>query len=184
MKKLLSIILILIFSLSLFSCASVSDEEAIEIVKDLVSRSEKLNEIYYGKGLSYDPESEVEGSGYFTVAEDAPYRTKSELISETRGVFSEEMAANIITVYFDGAESYDVPLYARYITGLDGYLTVKADYKNPVQSVYKYDYSTIKLTKNTRNKIKAEITTVDGSETVTVELVNEDNGYRIDSPTY
>lgn len=183
MKRILSLILILVISLCFFSCG-VSDEEAKEIVTDLIKRSEVLNEIYYGDGLSYDPELEVESSGYFTVTEDVPFGTKAELLSETRTVFSDDMATNIITVYFDGVESYGVTLFARYITGPDGKLTVKADYEGIVPDVLEYDYSTLKIKKTTRNKIVAEITALDGTTVTTVELIKERGSYKIDTPTY
>lgn len=185
-RKIISALMVLVMaigSLSLIACTRVTDEEATEIVSDLTLRSYNLNVAYYGKGLPCDEELSV-GGGYYTVAEDATFRIRNDLIVETRAVFSENVANSLISVYLDGVVSLGVSQYARYITGPDGFLTAKMDYDYVVEEITQYDVSTIEIIKNKKNEIIAEITSVDGAQTIEVVLVYEPEGWRIDSPTY
>lgn len=176
-------VLLLASVILLPSCKRQSDEEAYDIACDLLERSYNLNVAYYGEGLPYDEEEQVEGS-YYHIAEDSPFKLRSDLIVETKAVFSDRIADDLISVYIDGTSSYGVVLYARYITGYDGYLTVRKDYDNILDEVEKYDTSTLEITKNRRREIKATVKSVDGDSTLEVVLVYEMNGWRIDSPTY
>ena len=179
----LVMVIVLAFPCTLTSCARESDEDARRIACDLVERSYNLNVAYYGSGLACDPSHNVEG-GYYAVREDAPFRIKNDLIKETKAVFSERVASDLVSVYIDGTSSYGQVLFPRYITGYDGYLTVYKEYDYVVKKVTKYDTSTLEITKNRRNVIEATVSTSDYSETIEVVLVFEPEGWRIDSPTY
>ncbi len=186
MKKIVSLILIVVLlcgSLAMSSCARQSDDEARAIVRDLIERSYNLNVAYYGQGLPYDSENQVEGN-YYHVAEDAPFKVRNDLIVETKAVFSDRIATDLIKVYIDGTSSYGVVVYARYITGYDGYLTVYKDYDYILENVQKYNPETIELEKNSRKEIKATVQSYDGTSQIEVVLVYEVDGWRIDSPTY
>ena len=50
--------------------------------------------------------------------------------------------------------------------------------------VNKYDTETIEIKKISRRFIEAYITSENGEETILVTLILEENGWRIDSPTY
>lgn len=165
------------------SCARQSDEEAHAIACDLLERSYNLNVAYYGQGLPYNSEEQVEGN-YYHVADDAPFRVRNDLIVETKAVFSENIATDLIKIYIDGTSSYGVVVYARYITGYDGYLTVYKDYDYVVENVQKYDTSTLEITKNSRKEIKATVKSIDGGSEIELVLVYEVDGWRVDSPTY
>jgi hypothetical protein len=165
------------------SCKRQSDEEAYAIACDLLERSYNLNVAYYGEGLAYDEDELVEGS-YYHVSMDAPFTRRSDLINETKAVFSERIASDLVDVYIDGTASLGVVLYARYITGYDGYLTVRKDYDNILDEVEKYDTSTLEIKKNNRREIRATVQNVDKTAEIEVVLVYEANGWRVDSPTY
>jgi hypothetical protein len=165
------------------SCKRQSDEEAYAIACDLLERSYNLNVAYYGEGLAYDEDELVEGS-YYHVSMDAPFTRRSDLINETKAVFSERIASDLVDVYIDGTASLGVVLYARYITGYDGYLTVRKDYDNILDEVEKYDASTLEIKKNNRREIRATVQNVDKTAEIEVVLVYEANGWRVDSPTY
>ena len=179
----LVMVMVLVIPCTLTSCARESEEDAKRIACDLIERSYILNVAYYGSGLECDPSNNVEGK-YYAVKESAPIRTRTDLVNETKAVFSKRVADDLIDVYIDGISSYGQVVYARYVTGYDGYLTVYKDYDYVVKNVTKYDTSTLEITKNRRNVIEARVSTSDYSETIDVVLVFEPQGWRIDSPTY
>lgn len=185
-KKSLRFVLacVILFALVLpfASCERQDEAQSIEIVKDLIERSYTLNVVYYGEGLPYDAEKQVEGE-YYEVTEDAPFRIRNDLIVETRAVFSEDIALGLLGAYLDGYSNMGVVVYARYLTGPDGYLTVYKDYKNVNDQITKYDTSSVQIIKNRKNKIVASVTSVDGGETIEVTLIYENDAWKLDSPT-
>lgn len=187
MKKIFSFILCIILlvssSFTLVSCdKKVSEIEATMIVEDLVKASYELNEIYYGKGLSYEESIDGEyDSIYSHVSMDEIYLTEDILSIRTKEVFSASYANSIIDYAFNMSLSgVGTGSYQRYITGSDGLLTVYRDYK--VMDITEYDYTTIKIEKIKRKKIIATIQSTE-NETVDVVIVKELNGWRLDSAT-
>ena len=186
MKRLIVLILtlaLLASTLVLASCAGQSEDEAKQIAGDLMERAYVLNEAYYGKGLPCDENEHVEGD-YYYVSESAPIRVRNDLIVETKAVFSNAIASSLISVYLDGTSNMGVVVFARYITGPSGYLTVYKDYENVVENVTKYDTSTIEITKNSKNKIIFSIKTTNGAKSAEVTLIRENDSWKINSPTY
>lgn len=185
LKTLISLIILLIMLLPSASCSRQSDEESLAIARDLIDRAYTLNVVYYGEGLPfYDDDDNNVAGNYYRVRDDAPFTIRNDLLVETKAVFSENLADGVISVYLDGTSNMGVVVYARYLTGPDGYLAVYKDYDNSVENVQKYDTSTVKLLKNRKNKMVVSVSTTDGSEQIEVELVYEKNGWRIDSMTY
>lgn len=190
MKRLLSLIMaLLLVTGALCSCKRVEDDEAYAIVKDLVDRSYVLNVIYYGEGLPHNPDEHYEGD-YYYVREDAAYTVRNDVLVETKAVFSESIADELIEIYFAGTNSYGVALYARYVTGATGFLAVNPDYENVVKKVYKYDTSRLTIEKIKRNEIKATVPAIvdEGESPFEIEVIvkyDKDIGeWRLDSPTY
>lgn len=179
----LAVFVIMLVASALTSCSGkLSEEEAISEVTRLVKESYELNVIYFGEGLPFTDDGNNINL-YAPVDENAPFITKEALAYKTRTVFSKDYAASMMQTAFYGEQGADgvTALYARYIVDSDGTLTV---YKkiNGIE-VNQYDYSTISVTKISRNFIKANITSTDG-ETVTVILIYQDGAWRIDSATY
>ena len=164
------------------SCSRQDNAQSAEIVKDLIERSYTLNVVYYGTGLPIDEEKHIEGE-YYEVASDAPFRIRNDLIVETKAVFSRELAEGLLGAYLDGYSNMGVVVYARYLTGPDGYLTAYKGYDNVSDEITKYDTSTVQIIKNRKNKIVASVSTADGSEKIEVTLIYENDAWRIDSPT-
>lgn len=186
MKKIISILLfvaLVVSALALTSCARQDDEQTRQIAANLMERAYVLNEAYYGNGLPYD-ENELAEGNYYYVTEDSPIRVRNDLIVETREVFSDNIATNLIGIYLDGTSSMGVVVFARYLTGASGYLTVYKDYDNVVKNVTKYDTSTIEIVKNSKNKVIFTAKTADGSKSTEIELVFENDGWKINSPSY
>jgi hypothetical protein len=182
LKFVLACVILFALVLPFASCERQDEAQSIEIVKDLIERSYTLNVVYYGEGLPYDAEKQVEGE-YYEVTEDAPFRIRNDLIVETRAVFSEDIALGLLGAYLDGYSNMGVVVYARYLTGPDGYLTVYKDYKNVNDQITKYDTSSVQIIKNRKNKIVASVTSVDGGETIEVTLIYENDAWKLDSAT-
>ena len=182
LKFVLACVILFALVLPFASCERQDEAQSIEIVKDLIERSYTLNVVYYGEGLPYDEEKQVEGE-YYEVTEDAPFRIRNDLIVETRAVFSEDLALGLLGAYLDGYSNMGVVVYARYLTGPDGYLTVYKDYKNVNDQITKYDTSSVQIIKNRKNKIVASVTSVDGGETIEVTLIYENDAWKLDTPT-
>ena len=182
LKFVLACVILFALVLPFASCERQDEAQSIEIVKDLIERSYTLNVVYYGEGLPCDAEKQVEGE-YYEVTEDAPFRIRNDLIVETRAVFSEDIALGLLGAYLDGYSNMGVVVYARYLTGPDGYLTVYKDYKNVNDQITKYDTSSVQIIKNRKNKIVASVTSVDGGETIEVTLIYENDAWKLDSAT-
>ena len=182
LRIIISLLLICIMTLSLVSCESkVSEEEAVSLVKKFVEDSYELNEIFYGKGLSYYESVDGEYSSvYSAVKLDEKYTTSKELKDRTREVFSASYANSIIGYVFSLTPGiYGQSKQPRYSES-GGYITVLRDYE--VIDITEYDYDTVKIKKIKRKEIKATIMSTENEE-VEIVLVLEADGWRLDSAT-
>ncbi len=197
-----SVALVLIFTLGLAGCTKkLSRDEAIAKVSELVDASYELNEIVFGKGLEYIETEESKNTRYALVKENDKYNSINDIRVALDKVFSEEYSKTMKTTAFVGQSGVvsgtEVP--ERYIENEQGFLVLKNDIvldgsvsvggeKQEISyygiKVNRYDSSTIEIKKISRRFIEAYITSVDGSETILVTLILEENGWRIDSPTY
>ena len=96
-------ILISVFSLSFISCnKKVTEDEAIKLVKEFLTESYELNEIYYGKGIDYEKnEDGVYDNIYSPVLKNQPYTTEAILRAKTEDVFSASLASSILGYHFN-----------------------------------------------------------------------------------
>lgn len=183
--KMMSLILIVIFTISIAGCTSkVSEEEAKAIFNTIVKESYELNVIYFGEGLK--PQiPEDENDLYVPVQGSENYTAKLPLVERTREIFSTDYASDIIKTAFEGEIGAigSSAIYARYIE-YDGYLSVRRNIKGV--EVAKYDYTTTEIIKISSRFIVAKIKTnnLEKNEYVEITLINEEDGWRIDSATY
>lgn len=190
MKRIIALALMVILAISLVpalaSCKRVDDNEAKEIITELVSESYALNEIYFGQGLKHEITEDDKGN-YIRVSEDALYTKKKPLVDKTKEIFSEDYAQGIISSAFVGNSGGidSTAAYARYVEDFDGVLTILRD-SVVVEEIAKYDFSTIRIIKNSKNLIIARITTsnLDKSIEVQIQFVYENEAWKIDSATY
>lgn len=187
-KRILTFILalavILSLAASLSSCGDkVSTEDARTLVKGLVSESYALNVIYFGEGLKYLDEDIEENSLYAPVSPGEVYYKKSALIEKTRKVFSEDYASDIIETAFTGVkDATDTnAIFARYVVYDGDRLYVNRQIEGI--EINKYDYSNIEIIRISSRFIQAKMNTLSGDE-VSITLINEKNGWRLDSATY
>ena len=196
MKKIFTsvaaIILIAAMAIGLVGCGP-EENEAKEIVKDLVSRSLELNDIYFGKkGLEYI-DSGNPNDIYMRVKETEKYILKSKLIEATYSVFAESYATSIISMAFSGSKSETGKdsVQSRYmVMGDDDWLYINKDYGYVYEEGTVYDFSTIEITYTSSNLIEANICgeykTENGYKdtVVTVSLICENDQWRLNSATY
>ncbi len=189
-KRIIAFCLIIIFVLSitpaLASCKRMKDDEAKKEIERLVTESYILNVIYFGTGLKHEITSEDKGD-YIKVSEDALYTEKKPLVEKTREIFSSDYAQGIISSAFVGAGGgiSSTATYPRYIEDSDGTLTIRRD-SVVIDEIAIYDFSTMNIIKNSRNSIIVRIMTknLEKNQEVQIQLVYEENGWRIDSSTY
>lgn len=179
LKSLIAVILIAVISLSLVSCEKKVDEnEAKELVKNLVSESYDLNEILYGEGLSYlEYESQDK---YAPVEPNEKYLTLFSLKEKMREVYSSSYATSLIDYLF----TYHPPVYGEGIfpryEERGGYIVVLKDYEP--KDITEYNYDTIEIKRIKRKEIKATVMSTE-NEAVEIVLVKESDGWRLDSAT-
>lgn len=211
MRRILALFLIiatLAASLSLFSCdggerdRDYNEEELLKEAEKLIKQADLLNEIFYGKGISYDELSassygnykqalifDLEKYGFFSI---------SELKEKAEAVFTKGYSENIFSTILDSIKDDDdnVRYFARYIEvreeeEADGVIFVSTTYTPLYDGEIEYDYSTLSVYEVKGERItvsvKATITTSDNKVQSTnkrITLIEEDLGWRIDSPSY
>lgn len=128
---------LMLSSVLMVSCGeSMEDEQARQILADLVPRSQALNEIFWGEGLPLADESNealssVTGAQYRQVAEDCGYSSIAEIKAEAEKIFSADYLSQVYATAFgeyevqqgepeetlaDGTDDLNLnALYARYI---------------------------------------------------------------------
>ena len=214
MKKihsfLLLSLLLLSLALSLSSCAKLDTTGLLDAAPDLIARSAKLNEIYYGEGIPYDENTTPIGKYYEAdkaYLAEAGFSTVTQLKEQTASVFSEEYSNILFSTNLAGfAVDGSGYTYARYASSQaealrDEKETILVYVGEGNQNPYllgdsTYDYTTLSIAKVGRDyaELTLSVYTVypvceiypEGYETtvtMTVRFVYE-NGWRIDSPTY
>ena len=185
-KVLLSTILIALVAISVVGCEDVTEEEAKAMVEDFLTKAYELNEIYYGAGLEYKDDGNPNNI-YKPVRETEKYTLKSALVERTNEVFSQTYAYSLIDMAFNGVQSEinQNSVMARYMVmgdfGDDIYVNI--EYEPAVDKISEYDFSTIEIGKISGTFIEATVKTVEGV-TVDVTLINESDGWRLDSASY
>lgn len=205
MKKVISLILIItltILTLSLTSCNRKYDENEILTVSEaLIKKSEKLNELYFGKGLDYvDDESTASGSYYRASDESLDYygiESIEDLRVLTLSVYTREYAGILFETRLGNFESDSEISYTRYYQayGIDGeptYLMVYIYFYRLMRSSIEFKYETLRVVGSKGDTVYVEIevlvTNEDGdktqTQTLTVPLIEESDGWKLDDCTF
>lgn len=186
----------------------VSEDEIRAALEELLPKSEELNVIYFGEGLPMTEDAEilqsfydsfvtdVKSINYHPVDPECGYATETDIREATLEVFTEsyseylfERAFNGISATYDeGTEEQhtETAVYAMYIEQ-NGILTERIDLADeaiPLGRVYRLDELEIVRTKE--NYVVVSIPTELDGRALDVELkiVQTENGWRLDSPTY
>ena len=209
MKKIISVFLILILTLgALVSCGDKKyDEEAVKTeAKRLIEESKVLNDIYWGEGIHYLDDKNSSDGIYYRAQESYHYllgfTTVDELISLTEKTFSDGYCSNIeetVLKSIQDGENSMIPAryYQKYnydkngkIIGKDC-IMVNAEWDRIFYGEVEYDYDSIVVIGSEGEtvyvKINATVTFEDyepQTREIRVSLVEENDGWKIDSPTY
>lgn len=169
----------------------ISAEEAEAILTELLPKAEEINDIIWGEGLPVEPGQDealktVTAAQYRTVAKDAPYQSIDELKTAIASVYSDAFIENTINyAAFEGAEDAledtAAQMYPRYSENDTGVLLV--DITNPgFELTTEIDASTVKVVDAEKNKQHLEVESNAG--TLKIVIVLQENGWRLDTPTY
>lgn len=205
LKKIVSLalaVLLLLTTLSLTSCnRKYDEEEVIAAANELLKRAEMLNTVYYGSGIEYIESDDGIGSYYkastahlYTLG----FSTIDELCEITEKTFSVKYCNTLYTTILSPLRN-DTTLVspARYyqesdeVTGEPTHIMVYSDFSPMLTSKMEIDYSTVRVEGSEKEKVivivSATLTNENGDTQNTelkVFLIEEENGWRIDSPFY
>ena len=201
-------LLTIVVILNLFLCVSCSknrkydETEVITAATDLIKKSDKLNDIYYGRGIEYIKD-ESSGNGAYYPADYASLQkfgieTVNDIKNLTFECFTEEYSDLIIKTKLSSvSDDEGIQEYSRYYqkyNALDE--SEECIMVNKNATVYLtdtviYDYSSLHVSRVKKEevfvKISATVITDDGKtqvQEVEISLLEEESGWRINSPTY
>lgn len=204
MKKVFSLAVLMLLVLQLLpSCGNTVDEAEIkEAAAALIEASYEINEIYFGDGLPYreeevkyaeeqlGDENDVENAVYLNVKEDCGFKSVSEIKAATSAVYSKTYCEQLFKVGFEGLQDSEGQLYryARYVENEYFDLTVRYGLEKESRTQGRtYDIDSISVETVGRNFAILRVDSLIGSSpsaAVTLKIVKEENGWRLDTPTY
>ena len=201
-------LLTIVVILNLFLCISCSknreydETEVITAAAELIKKSERLNDIYYGRGIEYS-KNESEGNGVYYPAdflslERLGIKTVNDIKNLTAECFTKEYAALVINTKLSQVYDEDgIQEYSRYYqkyNALDNSEEYIMVYKNAtvyLTDTVLYDYSSLRVSRVKGDEvfvsISVTVSTDDGkvqTKDIEISLLEEENGWRINSPTY
>ena len=194
----------LIFSLglNLTSCDREYDEAEVKAAAEvLIEKSLFLNDIYWGKGIPYTPglSSSLYCEADFIALSVLGFTTVDELKTKTEEVFSENYCADIYSTSFSSIkDGEEIQFYARYYQKYEDEfqtepicIMVYSRFENMIPDKVEYLYDTLTVTHSEGEtvyvKIQANVTRDEEHSQIRemlIGLVEEENGWRIDTPTY
>ena len=204
--KIISLLLVTVLTLGLFGCSGeepdreYDEAEVLSAAGRLIKLSETLNRIYYGEGIGYtDGEGAV---GAYKPADTAElkrlgFSTVEELKAKTRVVFSKKMSETMFNTVLSAVSDDDDTIiqYARYyqesdkqgnpirimvLSSYDYFLKNGIEYGENI-TVLDVEGQIIKI------GVPVTLTREDGkvkTKTLTVDMIEEEDGWRLASPTY
>jgi len=206
MKRLISSLLLLItFIVALTSCDVKYDEAEVKAAaKELIEESVLLNDIYWGEGLPHSDDKNTSDGVYYTALESYHYslgfKTIDELKTLTEKTFSKgfcqtQIYPTILESVQDGDKAIILSRYYQKYGGknfnVPEYIMVNSTWKKILDSEVEYDYESIVVKGSDEERVYVTLKATvkkDGYDPQTREieiaLVEEDDGWKIDSPTY
>ena len=207
MKKIALLILTLALIIAAFTSCKEKDREYDEgevkaAARELIEDSILLNEIFWGKGLPYYDDRNTSEGSYYRAIEYYHYEMGFKNIDELKELcaktFSKKYCESINQTMFssieDGEETLLLSRYYQKVSVVDGtpeYIMVNTNCQKLLSGTVEYDYESIKVTGSEGETVFVTINatvTEEGLEPQTreirISLVEEESGWRIDSPTY
>jgi len=183
------ILSVFIFACSACSCGSdINKEEVVSAAQKLITDSVAINNYIWGPLQPYDetaePYDDTNGGEYYPLI-DFPYATMDELKEAIKSVYSEGYCENIFSTLFKFEDEVLGYISPRYLEK-DGKMYINKNY-----SVYELRTEiltdTVKVeTASAYYVIISADYNVDGKAGGSLELtlLNEENGWRLDTATY
>lgn len=190
---------------SLAGCGVKYDENEIKAAAaELIEQSYKINEICFGVGLPADF-SETEYGGeyvpgslvYAYVDEASPYHSVEELKEAIGATYSAAYAEYLYTMMFtgmsvsvgdgSGEDNKQSVAYARYMDGDEGLKALLMDPDDILTLERTYDTEKITVVSQKSGRVEVSVPSYVRGEydrDITLTLVLEDDGWRLDTPTY
>ena len=199
MKRIVSIILSAAILLLFTSCGGEKNREYDEsevkaAAEGLILKSARLNEIFWGEGIPYIEDDSYKSGQYypadFVYLNNIGAQTVDDILKLTSEVFTKGYTLSIYSSTFSSqVGDYGMAGYTRYYQGTEC-IMVYSGYKPLLTDTVEYITEGIEVIGS-----KGEVVTVKVPIKVTrdisvqekhieVDLVEEENGWRIDSPTY
>ena len=184
-KIITAICLIAILAIGASGCqenVGVSNEEAIEIIEKLFVSVNEINRIHYGEGINHV--SDESDNAYADVYPDERYKSLEDIEDFTRRIFTKDLADITLASSFGETDGI-VDREPRYISVKyqgEVKLLIRKDIE-PLTEIYEYDLTNIEILGTAQGIIEAKIGTTT-SKTKRFVLKQEENGWRIDTPTY
>lgn len=198
MKKLISLTAAVLLLFSLVSCKEKNreyDEKEVKTAAEkLIFESGELNGVLWGEGLEYDAESRFK-NGFYCPATDVALEKLGisdldGLKEKCAGVFSSAYCDSIYNTVFSSFGDDDSVLgYARYYQG-EGFIMVfsKANVLLKDRVEYLFDTLSVKGAEGEKVFVTLSVKVTRGDkfqiQTVDIGLIEEADGWRIDTPTY
>lgn len=205
-NKIISILLLVVVIFSIFSFSSCSgnrkfDKAEVEAAtKTLLKEAELLNKVYFGSGIEHHDSDEGMGSYRRAKTEhlnELGFTTVDELKTLTEKTFSDEYSKLIYSTILTAlTDDYTLVSIARYYQHTDketgeSYMMVNSKFNVMFKDSIVYDYDSIKAEGSKKDKVyvsvNATVTNAEGKSqniTIKVTLVEDEDGWRIDGPTY
>ena len=196
-KKIFSLIMILTLLsslvLSFSSCApAYSEEEAREILAEVLAKDTQLNRIIWGEGLLTEKEAGEHADDstfyYMEVSMLSKYTSLDELKEAVKEAYTDELI-DIVWQYAFGYEDVESEIIPRYAQNKNGYLQVnvaKATLRSfDLKSVAYIGESKIVRAKDDMIKINIKVSS-DGKKFIekTLELYLIDGVWKLDTQTW
>lgn len=198
------VILTLSFTVSCTKNREYDEAEVTIAAKELLKKSEKLNYIYYGYGIEYEMNASEANGAYYRAdslsLDRLGIQTVADIENLTYETYTYALSQSVISTKLNGGsldEESTVMNYARYYqktNALDGSDECIMVYK--LAEVYltdetEYLYDTLRAVGSEGESVLIEVdvkvTNSEGEEqiqTLKFTLLEESNGWRINSPTY
>jgi hypothetical protein len=201
-------LLIIVVIFGLFLCTSCSknreydETEVITAANDLIRKSEKLNDIYYGRGIDYIKDESMANGTYYpaelTSIQKFGIETINDLKNLTVECFTKEYSDLIMRTKLSSVSDDDgIQEYSRYyqkynaLDNSEECIMVRKDALVNLTDTVIYDYSSLHVSRVKKDevfvKISATVITDDGKtqvQEIEISLLEEESGWRINSPTY
>ncbi len=196
MKKILIFLLAFALALPLFSCSKpkplkISEEEAFEVLSDLVPRSYEFNVIFFGEGLPHE-DGQYDETTYVEVdMTESKYGSIPEIKTEVERVYSKRYLRSIYVNMFIGSKTTDKDglldndVSPRYKV-IDGKLMIDASYEE-IAIMGKLTVVSTQVVKKTPKYVSVDAVCRDenGNEISKRLFLTYENGvWLLDGPTY